>query len=79
MTPTEKSLTILALWCLFAVTVGPLLARWFDRDRREVGADGAFDTLTEWARESTPIHDDLAERRDWALWELEYLRRGADQ
>lgn len=72
----------LAAWCVLALIAGVLLGRWFAADRREIGADDAFDTLPDWAREETPIHRELlaeyqalTERNDWAEWALEMLSR----
>lgn len=78
MSLAAKSLTILAAWFLFALFAGPLIGRYLAADRRDLGADGAFDTLPDLS-ESTPIFEELSERHDWALWEHEYYTRGADQ
>lgn len=78
MSLAEKSLAVLGIWCIFALVAGIVLGRLFALDRREVGADEAFDTLPDLS-EPTPLYDALSERYHFAQWEVEYFTRGADQ
>lgn len=45
MSLVAKSLTLVLVWPSVAILTGLILAHYWRADRREVGADAAFDTL----------------------------------